>query len=1082
MGQSTTAQSLNLQHLQGGSATKVSFSSSPQKLQFAGNGIYPGSGGSCGTSVGSGACTVALAVVPEATGSFSQPLTVTYEDGKRTRTISLTATGQVYFPPDLELLPATQDIGEVFVRGTATIPLTVRYKKGDVPAIGLAFLGIADDMGFPGGTYPGGGTCETQLDPNTSSCTLNLYITPTRQGRETRTLRLLYRSGNEWVSSQAAFTYNAIPPAELGSTPTTIAFGNVATGLSATRTFTITHVQGQPPATQIRASSPASFGFAGGSYPGTGGTCSDRLEVGASCTVVMDFTPMVRGTYSSNLVLTYFDGVGDSELRVPLEGTTQAALQLSLSSQSPAGSVVTGATATSTLTVTHAGGSAATGLLPSVNHAAFSLSAGTCGGTLTSGSCTYTVTFAPVAAGNISGELGVAFNNGFTNDSTTISITGTAIAAATISSNPQSLDFGEMVTTANWTRNITLTNSSGAAVPANAISITGVTAPFSIASTPPAQLNPGQSAQLTIRAQPTVRGTFASTVTVSYFDGARTQTLAVPLSLRALQAATVSIHATSSYDYGYVQAQSQSAPRTFEIRHTAGDVDATVSFSLAYGFQFEGGSFPGTSGTCRSTRVISPGQSCLVAIIFSPPGPGNYGGSFASSMSYSNGASTQYHFPAFAGKSNGRPALGNHDFGSKITGTTTTVSLTVSYQGHTPITNLSARITGGSGAFEFTGGGPYPGIGGNCGAQLSSGSCRISVTFRPQTAGSHSATITLDFESGAGPMSTTASLSGMGSAAALLQVSGNGTATGVQLINSNSDLTFTLSNSTGSVAAISISASPLTAPFSFKGGLYPGSGGNCGSSLAAGSTCRVVLNFRPTSAGVASGQLLLSYFTGATTSQVSQSLSGIGGNAAQLTPSPASIDFGLVMPGQSSTLSVGFANSASAVPATLFRFDALSSPFTLVTHNCPSSGSGLAASSSCEATIRFSPAASGRYSSEIRLTTFDGAVDRTIRIPVAGRTPAEYQISPSDHLDVDERAVGGTHTFTYTLTRIGGPRNLFFLRWFVSRDRWNVHQPSDDRLLHHSSELRPVGTGTFLGNLVGNRRDRRRRCSHQPNA
>jgi hypothetical protein len=1020
VGQDVMPQSITLQHLHGGAASKIAFLSGAQKLEFAGSGIYPGSGGTCGATLSSGSCSLAISVVPEATGSFLQPLTIEYEDGKSTKSLSLTARGQVYYPPDLQLGPATQDLGEVFVRGTATIPLTVTFSKGDVPALGLAFLGILDDMGFPGGKYPGGGTCDTQLDPNAQTCTLNLFVSPTKVGRQTRTITLLYRSGNLWKYAPVTFTFNAIPPAELQSTPSTIQFGNVATGLSSTRTFTITHVSGQPPATRIRSTVPSSFSFSGGSYPGTGGTCSDRVEVGASCTLVMGFSPVTRGTYSRELVLTYFDGVGDSQLKIPMEGTTQAALQLALSAQTPTGSVVTGATATRTLTVTHAGGTTATNLAISSDNGLFSINPGTCGNSMSSGTCTYSITFTPTSTGSFSSRLNLAFNNGFSSDSTSLTVTGAALLAPQLTANPVSVDFGELVTTGTYYRSITLTAPASAGVAATSLSITGISSAFSIYSVPATQLTPGQSSTFSIRAQPSTRGTFNGTVTLSYFDGAKNQNRLVPITMSAIQAASLTFNATTSLDFGSVAVGSQSLPKTFEIRHSLGDADASFGLSLASGFIFEGGNFPGVTGTCPTTKILKKGESCLVSIVFAPTGPGNFGGGFVTTLSYYNGASSQYTWPALVGKSNGKVTPSGTSLGTKLTGTTSTVTLSASYSGYSPVTQMVGRIIDPSGVFSFAGG-SYPGRNGTCTSTLSSGSCSFVVSFTPTNPTNYTATIALDYESGAGPLTTTAQLTGSGSGASTLQLSGTGAISGLQLVNSSTDINFTLTNPAGGLTAVSITATPLSAPYAFKGGTYPGVGGTCGTTLSGNSACRIVLAFKPTTAGTFNGQLMVSYFNGTNTAQASQNLSGAGGNPASLMSSTNSVNFGLVAPGQSSTLSLTFTNAAQTVPATNFTIEAVSSPFSIASQTCTSLPTGLSASSSCGIALKFSPATSGRYSTNLRLTYNDGAAIQSIVIPATGRTPTEYQLTPASNWDISERAVGGTYSFTYTLTRIGGP-------------------------------------------------------------
>jgi hypothetical protein len=77
----------------------------------------------------------------------------------------------------------------------------------------------------------------------------------------------------------------------------------------------------------------------------------------------------------------------------------------------------------------------------------------------------------------------------------------------------------------------------------------------------------------------------------------------------------------------------------------------------------------------------------------------------------------------------------------------------------------------------------------------------------------------------------------------------------------SADLTFLVSNA-GDTTATALQPSPgqlLSAPFSYAGGSYPGTGGSCSASLAAGASCTVVVTFRPTSPVDAADTIALGY-------------------------------------------------------------------------------------------------------------------------------------------------------------------------------------------------------------------------------
>lgn len=85
---------------------------------------------------------------------------------------------------------------------------------------------------------------------------------------------------------------------------------------------------------------------------------------------------------------------------------------------------------------------------------------------------------------------------------------------------------------------------------------------------------------------------------------------------------------------------------------------------------------------------------------------------------------------------------------------------------------------------------------------------------------------------------------------------------------------FNISN-TGDSAATQISLT-LPMPFKFKGGTYPGLGGNCSSTLAIGSTCQVSVIFNPTTNGLVQSPFTVQYINGSSASSAEIQLLGAG--------------------------------------------------------------------------------------------------------------------------------------------------------------------------------------------------------------
>lgn len=101
-------------------------------------------------------------------------------------------------------------------------------------------------------------------------------------------------------------------------------FGTRAFGQTTENLLLIENL-GKVPATDLNAEiSGTAFSFAGGSFPGTGGTCSDSLGAGASCVLGLRFTSPSppADQFAETLTATYFDGSDARTLTVNLVGET----------------------------------------------------------------------------------------------------------------------------------------------------------------------------------------------------------------------------------------------------------------------------------------------------------------------------------------------------------------------------------------------------------------------------------------------------------------------------------------------------------------------------------------------------------------------------------------------------------------------------------------------------------------------------------------------------------------------------------------------------------------------------------------
>lgn len=246
-------------------------------------------------------------------------------------------------------------------------------------------------------------------------------------------------------------------------------------------------------------------------------------------------------------------------------------------------------------------------------------------------------------------------------------------------------------------------------------------------------------------------------------------------------------------------------------------------------------------------------------------------------------------------------------------------------------------------------------------------------------------------------------------------------------VGGNSSLTLTMSNN-GQSAASAISVSGLAAPYSFLGGSYPGTGGYCASTLAAGSSCTMVVQFAPTSAGASTDSIVVDYNDSSAAQQLTHGVSGTGfsGALANLTISGVNpFDYGSNPTGSVTSQSFTVTNSGSGT-ATSMSGSGLATPFNFQGGAYPGTGgtcgASLAAAASCTIAVDFSPVGTGLFADTIDINYNDGASANVVSRSVQGTglAPALLVISDGPAYDFGNVQVGFTGDYTFTVTNTGG--------------------------------------------------------------
>ena len=267
-------------------------------------------------------------------------------------------------------------------------------------------------------------------------------------------------------------------------------------------------------------------------------------------------------------------------------------------------------------------------------------------------------------------------------------------------------------------------------------------------------------------------------------------------------------------------------------------------------------------------------------------------------------------------------------------------------------------------------------------------------------------------------------------------------------------MTVTLNN-TGSVA-LAVTSISMSGDFSETD--------NCvNAAVAVGASCAIQVTFTPQATGPLSGEMTI--YANVYGGQLTVDLTGTGAPAGAVSLTPASVPFGLVEVGTtSSPLSVTATNSGTA--AIPINSVSITPPFVLLSNACGTTS--LAASADCQLQVEFAPTQAGPASGLLTFT--DGAGTQTVELSGTGAS------APTDVLNPTSLAFPSTPegqlsaAETVTLTNSGGVAADF------DRHLGERAVPGDEHLrnatcsrrgLHRQRDFRPrLRAGAVTGTLT----------------
>jgi hypothetical protein len=635
----------------------------------------------------------------------------------------------------LTLSNGSLDFGNVVVGGSKTLSVTVI--NGTSFMVSLVSAGVSSaEFSLTSPSMPA-------TIAAGQSIPLSISFKPSATGSASAKI-IIASNASEIVLPLSA---TGVLAGQLSASPSTLTFGNVKVGESATKTETFTNSGASSLTISQATVSGAGFQMSGLTLPLT-------LSPGQSTSFSVVFTPQTSGSASGTITaggsaslstsvrfvqtsLNTSSSTTTETVSVNMSGmgTTSGVLAVAPASRS-FGNVQVGTSQSQAATLTNSGGTSLTISQAKATGAGFSLSGLTTPLTLAAGqSANFNVVFAPQATGSVTGNIAILSDA--SNPTLNLPLSGTGVSAGSLAANPSSHSFGNVQIGSNSTFSETLTNSGGTSVTISQATATG--AGFSVSGLSlPVTLTAGQSKTFSVVFAPSSAGSVSGNLAI--LNNGPNPTLNIALSGTGVTPGALSPN-PSSLSFGSVPV-SNSKTLSETVKNTGGS-SLTISQATASGTGFS------ISGL-NPPITLTAGQSFTFSASFAPTSAASANGtiSVVSNGSNPNLTISMSGTGTAAGQLGVSPA--SLSFGNVVTGgnaslsgtlNATSASVTVS---SASISNSEFSLSGLTFPFTIAAG----------------GSANFTVSFSPSATGLASGT--LSFSSNASNSPAAQSLSGTG--------------------------------------------------------------------------------------------------------------------------------------------------------------------------------------------------------------------------------------------------------------------------------------------------------------------------------
>jgi len=799
------------------------------------------SSNSCTTSLAAATgCSFYVSFTPGAAGARAGSVTITDSAGTQTLQLAgygVTSTTSAVLVDSLLQYPS-ETIGFTSPNQAATFTNT-----GNSPLSITSVTPAGDTSDFAIST-----SCPTTTKLAAfGSCSVSATFTPTAAGKRTATAAIAYTGASGSPVTVSFAGTGVTGTLGLAVTPKTIAFPPQVAGTQSAIAPTILLTNtGTSPVTisSVVLSDTTDFAISNG--------CPASLTQGPvnnTCTLGLSFTPAAAATYKATVTIT--DNVGAATV-VNISGTGIADTKLLTVTPTtlafePQVTETTSAT-TQYITVTNTGDYTVTFTSVTITGNFALASQGCTGAMAPASSCNIGVTFTPTSASTTpkTGTVTIKDNSSAGKGTQTVTLSGLGIATtAEIELSQTAVVFdAQTVATASPVQLVYYYNQGNTASTISSAVISGTNATdFSLtssscATTTAAAVSANSYCYYRITFTPAAAGARGpATLTITDSDPGSPRTVTLSGTGISTAVPEVSFNPTS-LTFASQGEGTTSAAQVINLTNTGQGNITSLVISL-------GGADPGDyaqGNNCPAT--LAPGFSCNISVTFSPIAIGSRTATVVATDSATG--SPQSVALTGTGKAGALPVVtltpASLAFPNVALNTLSKQTVTVKNTGASALTFASGSITiTGTVSSDFSETNTCVGT-----SVAISGTCTITVSFTPSTFENQTATVTLVDNAANTPQT--------------VPITGNGAEPAVDL--SPTTLAFGSVASGATSAALTVTVenygnATLTISGVAASSSYVVSGNTCGTSLAAGSTCTLSVEFKPTASGSFPGTLTI---------------------------------------------------------------------------------------------------------------------------------------------------------------------------------------------------------------------------------